>query len=68
MATSVPDPGSWRTSTKSETAGCVQVAAAHRSVFIRDSHDLTGPVLVITGRQWAMLVKELKERSFDSSR
>jgi len=54
--TTEPKPYStlaWRTSSASGGSGeCVEVAQWESSVLIRDSHDRSGPVLVVNAAQW----------------
>jgi hypothetical protein len=64
MAMSVPEPGSWRTSTSSGGKDCIAVAVTRRAVLIRDSRDLDGPVLRLTASQWTALLSKLKQVGF----
>lgn len=47
-------PLAWRKGSKSGySSDCVEVAAAGRRVFIRDSKDAAGPMLAVSGLQWS---------------
>ncbi|MFC4611653.1 DUF397 domain-containing protein [Streptomyces maoxianensis] len=50
----------WRKSSYSSDAGgaCVEVAAHPLAVHIRDSKNLTGPVLTVPPAAWAAFVAE----------
>lgn len=52
----------WRKSSRSSSNGgaCVEVAAADRAVAVRDSKDRTGPVLTVTGPDWAAFAAAVK--------
>jgi hypothetical protein len=56
----------WRKSTRSGAAGhCVEIASAGTSVFVRDSKDVTGPVLAFGSRGWAEFVAGIRNGEFD---
>jgi Domain of unknown function (DUF397) len=58
-----PDPATldWKKSTfSSSTNNCLEVARAQGSVFIRDSKDRRGPVLVFTDPSWLAFVRGVK--------
>jgi hypothetical protein len=67
----------WRTSTRSQTSNCVEVAplcgrttshcapAAVAAVAVRDSKDRRGPVLVFARRQWLTFLTATKKGEFD---
>lgn len=42
----------WRTSTYSESSGCVEVALIEDCVLVRDSKNRSGPVLRMSKQQW----------------
>jgi len=51
----------WRKSSRSNGQGnCVEVAEAQDVVGVRDSKDVTGPVLVFRRSAWALLIAGLK--------
>ncbi|HLH59501.1 MAG TPA: DUF397 domain-containing protein, partial [Streptosporangiaceae bacterium] len=43
----------------SGSEGCVEVAAAARSILVRDSKDPHGPTLTFSGPEWARFVARL---------
>jgi hypothetical protein len=56
----------WRKSTRSAAAGhCVEIASAAAAVFVRDSKDVTGPVLEFGPRDWADFLGGVREGRFD---
>jgi len=56
----------WRKSTHSAAAGhCVEVASAATAVFVRDSKDVTGPVLEFGTRGWAEFLAGVRGGEFD---
>lgn len=58
---------SWRTSSRSQTSNCVEVASLGRGaqVAVRDSKDRGGPVLVFDRRQWSTFIAGAKDGRFD---
>jgi hypothetical protein len=55
-------PGNWRKSSRSGQDGdCVEAGSAAGMVFVRDTADRAGPVLVFTAGQWRVLTGALKE-------
>jgi predicted secreted Zn-dependent protease len=56
----------WRKSTRSGAAGhCVEVANAPATVLVRDSKDVTGPVLSFSETSWAGFVAGVRSGEFD---
>ncbi|WP_405723790.1 DUF397 domain-containing protein [Streptomyces sp. NBC_01537] len=55
---SVPESAWFKSSYSGGGGGeCLEVAAALNAVLIRDSKDLSGPVLTVTPQAWAGLVR-----------
>jgi hypothetical protein len=48
----------WRKSTHSNSAGCLEAAAADGVVFLRDSKRPDGPIVPISARAWLVFVAE----------
>ncbi|MEY9962193.1 hypothetical protein ABIA33_000214 [Streptacidiphilus sp. MAP12-16] len=55
----------WRKSSYSGNGQCVEVAAPHTGVAVRDSKDPMGPSLAFTSEAWAAFIKEVSSDSFD---
>lgn len=55
----------WRTSRRSQSTNCVEVALAATSVGVRDSKDRGGPVLTFAPARWIEFVSAAKEGEFD---
>ena len=56
----------WRKSTRSGAAGhCVEVADVPASVLVRDSKDITGPVLTFDRSTWAGFIAGVQAGEFD---
>jgi predicted secreted Zn-dependent protease len=56
----------WRKSTRSGAAGhCVEVADAPAAVLVRDSKDVTGPVLAFDRSDWAGFIAGVRDGEFD---
>ncbi|MDZ5446661.1 DUF397 domain-containing protein [Micromonospora sp. 4G57] len=59
---------SWRTSTRSQTSNCVEVAplrAGPAAVALRDSKDRGGPVLLFNRTGWLGFIAGAKNGQFD---
>ncbi|HEX6526721.1 MAG TPA: DUF397 domain-containing protein [Streptosporangiaceae bacterium] len=56
-----PGP-TWRKSRASDSSNCVEAAFEGSSVLVRDSHDKSGPILVLTPGQWRELMTRIRER------
>lgn len=58
---------SWRTSSRSQTANCMEVAplAGDARVAMRDSKDPGGAVLVFDRRQWLAFIAGAKDGRFE---
>ncbi|WP_111832435.1 DUF397 domain-containing protein [Actinomadura madurae] len=52
----------WRQSSRTGNGDCVEVAFDGASVFVRDSKDRRGAVLVISGEQWLHLRRSIRRR------
>jgi uncharacterized protein DUF397 len=51
----------WRKSRRSaDTGNCVEIAENLTSLLVRDSRDPSGPVLVVTAKQWRHLVVRIQ--------
>jgi hypothetical protein len=51
----------WRTASYSDNGGnCVEVAARHRHILIRDTKDRAGATLAVTPTAWRKLTGKLK--------
>jgi hypothetical protein len=56
----------WRKSTRSGAAGhCVEVATIPSAVFVRDSKNVTGPVLAFGTTDWAGFIAGVRNGEFD---
>jgi hypothetical protein len=56
----------WRKSTRSGAAGhCVEVASAAAAVFVRDSKDVSGPVLEFGCDGWREFIAGVRDGEFD---
>ncbi len=56
----------WRKSTRSGAAGhCVEVAETPATVYVRDSKDVTGPVLRFAAPDWAGFIDGVRNGEFD---
>ncbi|MEV4639180.1 DUF397 domain-containing protein [Actinoplanes sp. NPDC049548] len=56
----------WRKSSRSGAAGhCVEVATAATSIFVRDSKDVSGPVLEFAMPGWADFIAGVRAGEFD---
>ena len=54
-------PITWRKSTHSADQGnCIEVAEGSVSVLVRDSQDLSGPMLVLSPGQWRQLLRLIR--------
>jgi hypothetical protein len=58
----------WRKSTRSIANGqCVEAAGlAHGRLAVRDSADITGPMIKFVASQWRLFVEEIKDGGFDA--
>ncbi|MBV9059406.1 MAG: DUF397 domain-containing protein [Pseudonocardiales bacterium] len=59
-------PAVWRKSSRSsaEGANCVEVADLPGGTAVRDSKDITGPVLRFTTVQWSMFTTAVRSGEF----
>ena len=56
----------WRKSSRSGAAGhCVEVANVPAAVLVRDSKDITGPVLSFGDRDWTGFIAGVRAGEFD---
>jgi hypothetical protein len=51
----------WRTSSKSSGGACVEIATDGENVYMRDSKDPTGPVLIFGLEAFRDLIAHVKE-------
>jgi hypothetical protein len=59
----------WQKSSRSGAAGhCVEVASADAAVFVRDSKDVTGPVLQFGTEGWTEFLAGVRGGEFDHAR
>jgi hypothetical protein len=57
---------SWHKSTRSGAAGhCVEVAETPATVFMRDSKDVSGPMLRFAAPDWAAFIEGVRNGEFD---
>lgn len=56
----------WRTSTRSQTSNCVEVAPLGGAVAVRDSKDAGGPVLIFDLSAWQEFVAAVRDGRFDA--
>jgi len=56
----------WRKSTRSGAAGhCVEIAETPAVVLVRDSKDVSGPVLRFAANRWEGFVAGVRDGEFD---
>lgn len=55
-------------SRSADTANCVEVADVDDGVLVRDSKDVTGPVLAFSGDAWSAFLADLKAGDLDLPR
>ncbi|MGC1213818.1 MAG: DUF397 domain-containing protein [Micromonospora sp.] len=55
----------WRTSTRSQTSNCVEVAPLEAAVALRDSKDRGGPVLLFSRAEWRGFIAGTRNGQFD---
>lgn len=60
-----PDGLLWRKSTWSGTGNCLEVARCNASLLLRDSKNVTGPILVFTKAEWQAFLAGAKAGEFD---
>jgi hypothetical protein len=66
MPTLDPTRVVWRKSSRSGGQGnCVEVAETPTAIWVRDSKDRRGPVLVYTRTEWQEFVDGVKSGAFD---
>jgi hypothetical protein len=58
-------PAAWRTSTRCDLNGCVEVALGDNQVAVRDAKDRSGPVLVFTPGEWEAFLSGVRLGEFD---
>ncbi|MGK5554050.1 DUF397 domain-containing protein [Actinomadura kijaniata] len=58
----------WRKSTHSdEKSECVEIAAVSAFVLVRDSKDVSGPVLALDRSHWRGLLCGIRDSRFETS-
>jgi hypothetical protein len=55
----------WHKSTRSGSAGCVEVATLKGVVGVRDSKDCQGPILVFRFDEWNAFLAGVRDGEFD---
>ena len=55
----------WRTSTASNSNGCVEVGLTDQTVFVRDSTNRSGGVLAVSWSTWRALIDAAKSGQHD---
>ncbi len=56
----------WRRSTRCDSGACVEVAFENRTVAMRDSKNLDGPVLAFTEQAWATFLAGIRTGEFEA--
>lgn len=57
----------WRTSSYSGgTGNCVEVAAQHPGVAVRDSKDPDGPILIYSAETWRSFTAQAEAGAYDA--
>ena len=56
----------WRKSSYCEDSSCVEVACVKDYVLVRDSKDLSGPILKFNVLEWRAFVAGVHQGEFDS--
>jgi hypothetical protein len=59
------DSLTWRKSTASDPAQCVEVAKAGGTVLVRDSKNPQGPKLALTNGEWEAFLRGVRKGQFD---
>jgi Domain of unknown function (DUF397) len=62
----ITDKLQWRTSTRSQTSNCVEVAPLRGAVAVRDSKDAGGPVLIFGRATWREFLAAVRAGRFDA--
>ena len=55
----------WRKSSHSGNNGCVEVAYGDDQIAVRDSKDLSGPMLLFTPLEWRAFLAGVRDGEFD---
>ncbi len=55
----------WHKSSRCESSGCVEVAAAGQQIMVRDSKDQNSPILTFSQAAWADFVDGLRAGDFE---
>jgi hypothetical protein len=55
----------WKKSSYSGETNCVEVDQAGSEVYVRDSKDPDGPVLVFSHDEWQAFIRGVKAEAFD---
>ncbi len=55
----------WRTSSASNSNGCVEVGFTDQTVFVRDSTNRSGAVLDVSWSTWGALIDKAKGGQYD---
>jgi len=61
-----PVDARWRKSSFSGTQGCVEVADTADAVWLRDSKEQQGPVLMFTRHEWTAFLAGVRAAEFDA--
>jgi hypothetical protein len=60
-----PARASWRKATASGNNGCVEITDTAAHVWVRDSKDRQGPVLVFTRQEWTAFLAGARNGEFE---
>ena len=61
-------PLRWRKSAASGASNCVEVAADHERVLVRDTKDRRGPALTFTQAEWSAFLVGVADGTFSLAR
>jgi hypothetical protein len=64
VSPSLPDGVQWRRSSWCNGGHCVEVAAEHGKVWVRNSAEPAGPVLDVSRGSWQVFLADVREGHF----